>query len=275
MTIRSRAALFAAVTTPLLGLIVPSVQGVAQTASPYATTADLSSHFGEYTGAFVLLDVQRNTLVRHNPTRCSRRFAPCSTFKIPNSLIFLETGVAKDENTRLAWDGQKRPIDAWNRDQTLQTAFRDSVVWYYQKMASRVGMKRLREYVNRLEYGNQASSDTVTGFWLDGSLTISPDEQITFLRRLVNGSLPFSTRSQEIVRRLMIREKTGDAILLAKTGTDGNLKKGVATMGWYVGYVERGKRTYIFATNIAGGENPSGRTAERITKAILKGRGIL
>ncbi len=142
-------------------------------------------------------------------------------------------------------------------------------------MASRVGMKRMREYMNQIGYGNHSPSDNVTRFWLDSSLTISPDEQVDFLKRFVRGTLPFSARNQEIVRRIMIREQKGDTILRAKTGTGGSRQSQVATLGWYVGYVERGNRTYIFATNITGGENPSGRTSERITKAILTAKGIL
>lgn len=271
----SRSTFCAALAIPVLGLIVPSALSIPQPSSPRASVADLSSYFGEYTGAFVLLDMEKNTLLRHNPAKCSRRVCPCSTFKIPNSLIFLETGVVKDEKTPLTWDGHQYPLETWNKDQTLQTAFRNSVVWYYQKMAERVGMKQMREYLDKLNYGNNAPSDKITQFWLDSSLTISPDEQVQFLKRFVDGNLPFSARTQELVRQIMIREKSGNTILRAKTGTAGSLKDNVATMGWYVGYVENNNRTYIFATNITGGSNPSGRTAEGITKAILKGKGIL
>ncbi|MGI9140377.1 MAG: hypothetical protein ACR2GJ_04635 [Gemmatimonadaceae bacterium] len=33
-------------------------------------------------------------MVRHNPERAAQRSIPASTFKIPNTLIALETGVA-------------------------------------------------------------------------------------------------------------------------------------------------------------------------------------
>src|SRR3712207_7633306 len=46
--------------------------------------------------SFVLYDLKRNRYLRYNEARCRERFTPFSTFKIPNSLIGLETGVIPD-----------------------------------------------------------------------------------------------------------------------------------------------------------------------------------
>jgi beta-lactamase class D len=59
---------------------------------------DLSKYFEGYSGAFVLYDVENKYYIRHNEEQCKKRLSPCSTFKIPNSLIALETGIATDEN---------------------------------------------------------------------------------------------------------------------------------------------------------------------------------
>ncbi len=40
--------------------------------------------------------------------------------------------------------------------------------------------------------------------------------------------------------------------------------------GWFAGYVERGNKTYIFATNIESKDNASGIKAKKITLEILK-----
>ena len=52
---------------------------------------DLSAYFKGTTGAFVLYDLKANHYVRYDAKRCRQRFSPKSTFKIPNSLIGLET----------------------------------------------------------------------------------------------------------------------------------------------------------------------------------------
>ncbi|HVK04630.1 MAG TPA: penicillin-binding transpeptidase domain-containing protein [Armatimonadaceae bacterium] len=241
---------------------------------------DLKQFFGEYRAAFVLYDTGTGRTLRYRPALCATRFTPCSTFKIPNSLIGLQTGVLRDENHRFAWDGVKRPIEEWNRDHTLRSALRVSAVWYYQRLAKAIGPKRMKAYLDRIGgYGNGriGGDDRITQFWLDGPLLISPDEQVRFLTRLRAGTLPFSERTQEIVRRILIQEdySGGGAVLRAKTGTDGDLKKGIATAGWYVGYVTSGRRVSVFATHIEGGKNPSGREAGRITREILRSRGLL
>jgi hypothetical protein len=70
---------------------------------------DLSKFFKNTDGAFVLYDLKNNHYLRHNPARCKQRLTPHSTFKIPNSLIGLETGVIADADFVIPWDRQKYP----------------------------------------------------------------------------------------------------------------------------------------------------------------------
>ena len=100
---------------------------------------DFAKYFKNYDGAFVLYDYNNRYFIRHNEERCKKRFSPCSTFKIPNSLIGLETGIITDKDFTLKWDGVKRSRDEWNKDHSLKTAIQYSVVWYYQELARRVG----------------------------------------------------------------------------------------------------------------------------------------
>jgi beta-lactamase class D len=244
-----------------------------------SATADLSRFFSGYNGAFVLYDVAANRTIRHNPARCATRVLPCSTFKIPNSLIFLESGIVPDENKVEKWDGTKRPVEEWNRDQTLRSAYAFSAVWYYQRMASKISPAVTRRYVQALRYGNQTLPadfhDGLPHYWLDGPLLISPDEQVQFLTRLQRGDVPFSRRTQTIVRRIMVQQKSGSTVLRGKTGTNGSWQTGVTTLGWYVGYVEKAGRPYIFAANMTGGRNPSGRKVKQIVLRILESRNLL
>src|SRR5262249_42884661 len=109
--------------------------------------------------------------VRRNPsTICAERLTPASTFKIPHALAALDSGVISGPDQVIKWDGQPRSFDAWQRDHTLTSAMRYSVVWYFQKIAEKLGMAREREYLKRFDYGNQDPSSGLTTFWLGQSL---------------------------------------------------------------------------------------------------------
>lgn len=170
-----------------------------------ASTRDLSGHFPGFRATVVARDVSAGTTVRHDPESAAPT-APCSTFEIPNSVIGLETGVLADASTLFRWDGQRREVAAWNRDHDLRSAIRDSVVWYYQELARRVGSERMRQWLGMLRYGNQDISGGLDHFWLGSSLRISPDEQVAFLERLLTERLPVSPRTLAIVKEILVQE---------------------------------------------------------------------
>ncbi len=124
-------------------------------------------------------------------------------------------------------------------------------------------------------YGNADVTGGVTQFWLQSSLTISPDEQVEFLRRLHAHQLPFSDKTVDTVLDIMTLSRTGSNVFRGKTGTAGHPTKDIATLGWFVGSVATPSGEYFFATRIAGGENPAGRTARKITESILSTLKIL
>lgn len=178
----------------------------------------------------------------HNPERAGRRFTPASTFKIPHALFALDAGAVRDEFQVFKWDGVKRPIESWNKDQGLRSSMRNSVVWVYQKFAADIGLEKERDYMKRISYGNAE----VTGadpFWVEGDLAISAQEQIAFLRRLYRNDLPFKMEHQRLVKDIMIVEAGRDWILRAKTGWSGKI-------GWWVGWVEWPEGPVFFALNI-------------------------
>jgi beta-lactamase class D len=211
-------------------------------------------------GSFVLFDQNANRRVRYNPERCEERFLPASTFKILNALMALETGVIPDENTVIPWNGTQYQVSAWNQDQTLKSAMASSVVWTYQELARRMGKERMQPFVDASGYGNRNLSGPVDSFWLDGGLRISPDEQVDFLRRLHKEELPFSKRSMEIVKRILVLEDTPDHRLSGKTGT---VQRSGQPVGWFVGVLEKAGNVYVFAANIEGSD---------VDEAFLKGR---
>lgn len=244
-----------------------------------AEAQDLSKYFQKTEGAFVLYDLKNDRYLRYNERRCRERFSPFSTFKIPNSLIGLETGVIKDAEFVIPWDGKKYPaqdsmMPEWNRDQTLRSAIKYSVVWYYRELAKSVGEPRMKEWVTKLDYGNKDISGGIDRFWLRSSLRISADEQIEFLKKLYREQLPVSKRSIEIAKDILTLEKTADYKLSGKTG-GGPLAEG-KYIGWFVGYMEAKDNVYFFAINLEGNSFASIRDRRiKLTKQILTDLGHL
>lgn len=184
---------------------------------------------------FMLRDNNHESIHYYNKERCLERFLPASTFKIFNSLVALETVVAPDDQLIIKWDGVPRRPE-WDKDMNMREAFKVSCVPYYQEIARRIGAQRMQHYLDTAKYGNMKIGGAIDTFWLDNSLQISADEQVGFLKRLYFNELPFSERSQRIVRSMMLREETPDYKLYYKTGwgVDSNTR-----VLWVVGFVER------------------------------------
>lgn len=240
-------------------MILPGALPGSAIASPFhknnmARNLDFRRHFIDLgvEGSILIYDANSDRSFEHNPERNSKALLPASTFKILNSLISLETGVIPDEKAILTWDGIQRQIPEWNRDLNMKEAFKLSAVWFYQVLARRVSHERMQKWVVQAQYGNQkiGSKEDIDRFWLNGELRITPREQIQFLRRLYKNDLPFSERSLSIVKDVMIVEKTPDYILRGKTGWVGFGERMTPQIGWFIGYIERGKKVYFFATNI-------------------------
>lgn len=237
---------------------------------------DFSVLYNTYgvSGSFLLFDLRKNEYTVYNKSLCEKGFLPASTFKIPNTLIALENGVVQDENTVFKWDGVKRSIENWNQDTSLQMAFQNSTVWYYQKIARDVGFVKMNHWLQKLNYGNHSMDGQLDRFWLDGNIRISQYQQIDFIRRLHLNQLPVSTKSANVLKKIMVRKETSSYTYRAKTGwSDRNGK----SLGWFVGYVTKGEEAYLFANRVDGTpENAKfGAARIEIAETILKQKGIL
>ncbi len=225
---------------------------ISQSPESAVQKVDFGRHFRELgvEGSILIYDANNNQTFQHNPQRNQTAFLPVSTFKILNSLISLETGVIPDEIAVLTWDGVTREIPEWNHDLNMREAFKRSAVWFYQVLARRVGHERMQKFVTEVGYGNQkiGGKEDIDKFWLQGALRITPQQQIQFLNRLYKDDLPFSKRSLSIVKDIMVVEQTPDYTIRAKTGL--SMLGVTPEIGWYVGYLEKGKNVYFFAVNI-------------------------
>lgn len=210
---------------------------------------DFKKYYDQFNveGSFVLYDPQADKYIFYNQNQFEQTFSPASTYKICNSLIGLETGIIKDENFVIPWDSVTRQNPNWNSDQDLKTAFKNSTVWYYQELARRVGGQQMKYWLDKANYGNADTSGGIDKFWLTGGLRISLKQQIGFLKRLHDNQLPFSQRSVDIVKNIMIVKDTLGYVVRAKTGWGRQNNKDV---GWYVGYLEAKDKVYYFANCI-------------------------
>lgn len=230
--------------------------------------------FGKNVGTLVVYDKAKEKYYRYNQPRAAERFLPASTFKIPNSLFGLESGVIKDENHLLKWDGVKRWRKEWNSDNTLASAIKYSVVWYYQELARQVGIEKAQKYLTDVGYGNCKIGDKIDFYWLDNSLKISAEEQIAFLKRFYDYKLFFSKRSVDIVKNILPEERYKNSVMKFKTGT-GNKEDGT-WIAWLVGYIKREGNVYFFASNIeAASFEKADKLRNEITRKALKQMKIL
>jgi beta-lactamase class D len=196
---------------------------------------DFYEKHGIKEACFILRDNNHESIHYYNQKRCTQPFLPASTFKIFNSLVALETDVAPDDQLVIKWDGVSRRPE-WNRDMTMNEAFKVSCLPCFQEIARRIGPGKMQHYLDTVKYGNMKMAGRIDSFWLNNSLQISADEQVGFLKKMYFTELPFSERTQRIVKTMMLQEQTPDYNLYYKTGTG---QAGDKMIYWIVGFSEK------------------------------------
>ncbi len=198
-----------------------------------------------YPGCIVIYNENDDDIFIYDSARAERRYGPASTYKIFNTLLAFESGVASDSTYTIKWDGTKHSFDSWNRNHSLNSAFKNSVVWYYQALARKLGRDYAQKYLDTCDYGNTTIGKEIDRYWLDNSLQISAMEQIQFLRKLKNNQLPFSAETMKKTKEIMLQD-TSFGELYYKTGL-----LIVQKVGWFVGWQVLDGKTYYFALNIS------------------------
>lgn len=192
-------------------------------------------------------------------------------------MLALLEGVATGPDHVFTWDGVDRGLAAWNRDQTFRSAYQNSTVWVYQSIARKVGLKKMQEALDGLDYGNRVIGGKIDQFWLDGTLKISALEQVEILRRLWD-------RKHGAVREILLEEETPQYRLFAKSGWQGAVSLpdakwigfvGPKQLGLYVGALEVGSAKYIFALNLDIQKAADAAARKRIALSILRDEKIL
>jgi beta-lactamase class D len=211
---------------------------------------------------FLLQDLSSSRVIAVNREECALRRSPASTFKIPHALIALETGAIKPGEV-VPWDGTRYSSETWQRDHDLTSAIRWSALPFFRRTASIIGADTMEKRLTSLRYGSGSVRNDLTSFWVNGDLTISGDEMLSFLRRMFRYELPVSRANVDIVKSALTMppgEVTLAAgshpfvittkvplIVRAKTG---NTRVADERVSWLVGHLEHGSRQYVFVARV-------------------------
>ena len=240
---------------------------------------DLSSYFGEYNGSAVFYSPLNNLYEVYNLEASKEQRSPCSTFKIASTLAALEYGIITKDNSLRLWSGEEFWNSSWNKDISLDEAFKVSCVWYYRRLIDEIGQDRMQSFINTLEYGNKDISDlegdfnqnnnnrALTGFWIESSLKISPCEQVEMLERIFGPEAIFTKENITVLKEIMFVEQDVTPIkIYGKTGY-GKIKN-ISLDSWFVGIFEIDSEPTYFAIHLSESENPE------VTSAYAKGIAI-
>lgn len=250
-------------------LLVFSVVGIFAACSP--NNIQENKEIGKYfdsagvTGTFALFNNGGGDFVIYDINRYKdSAYSPASTFKIVHSLIALETGVISDEKMTIQLDSVV----------TMESAFKNSIVPYYQEVARRIGKDTMQRWLDSLQYGNHTIGKSVDSFWLNNTLKLTPDEQLGIVKQLFFNQLPFQKRTHEIVKRLMLQESNANYQLSYKTGL--TYRENGNQIAWVVGWIVENKHPYFFVLNLEGPANiPMVETRLSLLKKILSNQGFL
>jgi beta-lactamase class D len=209
--------------------------------------------FDEYKveGTFALYNNGQGNFNIYNLSRFKdSAYTPASTFKIINSLIGLQTGRISNAKMVIKWDGINRSVADWNKDLTMEQAFKVSCVQYYQEVARRIGKDTMQTWLDSLSYGTKKITTKIDTFWLDNSLKVKPDEQLGLVKKLYFEQLPFTKTTMEAVKKVMIQENNSNYTLAYKTGW--GFKENGKSIGWIIGWIEENKHPSFFVLNLEG-----------------------
>jgi len=181
--------------------------------------------------------------------------SPASTFNILLALIALEEGVITLEDSFIEWDKKEYSDEHWNKDQTLETAFRNSVVWYFEALANAIGMEKLLSHLDQVNYTyynpiDLNESTPINKFWINRNLHISGSEQVIFLSKLYTNKLHFNIEHVQFIRNLMVIESRENYVLSGISSVNDGWQN--SEVGWFIGHIISDEYEFTFSTMIEG-----------------------
>jgi len=152
-------------------------------------------------------------------------YAPLNTFFAIPTLIGLDKGYIKHDT--ISWVS----LDSVN---------------YYNALIEKIGRPAILKIVDSLHYGKGIVSNDLNSFWKNGSLVITADEQLGFIKKLYFGQLSFQKKSQNIFKKMILKEDNANYQLSYILGSD----KTTVPSFWILGYVEENKHPYFFVMHL-------------------------
>lgn len=162
------------------------------------------------------------------------------------------------------YNNEKVFLPSWKNDANLSSALKRSQVPSFKLLAQKIGKENMQKNLNLIHYGNQKISQ-IKSFWLDNSLKISAKEQAILLYKLATTSLPYSLKSQKILKNLLFYKEINGVRIYAKTGF--NDKAQIATI---VGFYELNQQAFSFALNLDFKDYEKLNKREEILEKYLK-----
>jgi beta-lactamase class D len=252
-----------------------------------ATGVDSKTYFPNMDGCFLLYNMRTSQFEKViGENRCRERFLPCSTFKVALAVMAFDSGILKDENQVIKWNGKKDSREVANHDQNAKTWMKNSIVWVSQGLTPLIGEKRLEGYLQAFHYGNQDISAGITQAWLvqpdakGPALRISAYEQAEFMRALWSGKLKVLPQTVQMAKDITYLEISPKGFRLnGKTGSNYYSDNAKKRLGWFIAHIENGDKEYVAVTNFSdlapNIENSYGGVrAKEITKKILNDSGL-
>lgn len=250
---------------------------------PEIVCADWSEYFDGLNGSAVVYDAADRRYTMYNGDLALTRRPPCSTFKIISSLIALENGILKPEDSTRKWSKEIFWNEDWNKDIDFREAFRTSCVWYYRQVIDDIGKDIMQKELDNLQYGNCDISDwegrlntnnnnrALTGFWIESSLLISPKEQTEVMERIFGDNSYYSEETQTELKQVMLvsEQAQTDISVYGKTGM--GKAEGIVVDAWFTGFAEdsEGKVYFCVYLGRTDGRNVSGIRAKEIAVQIV------
>ena len=253
--------------------VLSAYAGSEETVSLHGKTTEnleLSTDFHGFDGSFVLYDSQTGLWKIYRPELAIQRFSPASTFKIYSALHGLEKGIISPECSFMKWDGTPCAFPRWEQDQTLDSAMKDSVNWYFQNMDQLLGRTEISSFLKKINYGNKQISKDLKLYWADDSLKISAVEQVELLQNFYTNTFDCSEQNIQAVKDALRVGEFSGGTLYGKTGTIQRNNRDIS--GWFVGFVETDDNVLYFAANIQGTDHADGSQAAAIARSVLSSK---
>lgn len=245
------------------------VKNEAVQTTPAENEVDYSDSFNGINGCAVFFNPEENTYNIYNKELIDEQISPYSTFKIINSLMGLSQNIVTSADSKLGYNGEVYWKKEWNKDITFEEAFKESCVWYYEKIMDSLDKEYVQKTLNDLNYGNSDigawNEDSHNTYWISSSLKISPIEQVKVLETIFEGKSSFEAKDVNLVKNFMLVENDENYSVYGKTGSAKD------TNSWFTGFIEKNDKKTYFAVRINDeSQKLAGSVAKNIALNIIK-----